>query len=233
VSSGGTVSSPPGTSSCGPWDHAANMSTPEGVADLGTVDVRDGVLWNLLYRICEPDTLQYLWVPDIDPEDLAHAAFEEVQRLVAPPAIQLFPPESTSGIVNLETWLAVEPMTDVSVTAGPLPPDGITATTTATPVLVEWDTGDPKTDLIRCEPWGAPPSRDAAITGDAPCGWTPSYPSTPEFGIGGGSFDGSITVVWHVTWSANTGEGGDLGEIRTTTPVSYTVREIQTVGISG
>ena len=229
---GGNVGRPAGTTSCGPWDHAANMTAQEGVADLGTVDVRDGVIWNLLYRECEPDTVQYIWVPDIDPEDLARMAFEEVERALDPPAISLYPAVA-SGVVNLETYLAVEPMADVSVTAGPLPPSGITATTTATVVAIEWDTGDPEAGVITCDPWGEPPQPGAAISGDAPCGWTPAYPSTPEFGVDDGTFDGSVTVVWQVSWTASTGDGGDLGELRTSTPVSYVVREIQTVGTSG
>lgn len=233
VGDGGNVSAPAGTTTCGPWDHAANMTAPEGVADLGTVDVRDGVIWNLLYRECEPDTVQYLWVPDIGPEDLAWMAFQEVERALDPPAISLYPAVTATGVVNLETYLAVEPMADVSVTAGPLPPSGITATTTATVVAIEWDTGDPEAGVITCDPWGEPPQPGAAISGDAPCGWTPAYPSTPEFGIDDGTFDGSVTVVWQVSWTASTGDGGDLGELRTSTPVSYVVREIQTVGTSG
>jgi hypothetical protein len=210
------------------------MTAPEGVADLGTVDVRDGVIWNLLYRICAPDDVyQYLWVPDLDPEDLARIALDQVTQQLDPPSARLFPPESTSGIVNLETWLAIEPMAAVSVTAGPLPPSGITATATATPVSIEWDTGDPETGVIACDLWGAPPHPGAAISGDAPCGWTPRYPTTPEFGIRDGAFHGSITIVWQATWTASNGTGGDLGQITTSTPTSYAVREIQTVGTSG
>jgi hypothetical protein len=214
--------------------HTANVSAPDGVADLGTVDVRDGVIWNLLVRICAPDDVhQYLWVPDIGPEDLAELAFDEVRRQLDPPTIEMFPPLATSGIVNLETWLAVTPMPDISATAGPLPPSGITSTATATAVAIEWDTGDPEVDIIECEPWGERPHRDAAITGDAPCGWTPTYPTTREFGVRDGAFHGEITVVWQVTWAASNGASGDLGEIRTSTPFTYSVREIQTVGTSG
>lgn len=233
VSTGGSVRPPAGTTSCGPWDHTANMSEQEGVADLGTVDIRDGVIWNLLYRICEPDRIQFLWVPEIDPEDLAEAARQEVERLLDTPTITLSPGAEASGYVNLETWLAVEPMDDVSATAGPLPPDNLTATTTATAVSIEWVTGDPDVGTLVCDLWGELPGSGADEPGQAPCGWTPRYPSTPEFGIGGGAYVGSVTVVWDVSWSASNGDGGDLGQLRTTTPVSYRVREIQTVGTDG
>lgn len=202
--------------------------------DVGTVRVdATGMVWDLYYRVCEPEVYQFVWVPVIDPEDLAGSAYDEVRRLVQPPTITLSPGVDATGFVNIETWLAVEPMDPVSATAGPLP-SGLAATTTATPVAIEWDTGDASAGMITCEPWGAIPSPGADVSGErAPCGWTPTVPSTPEFGVEGGAFTGSVTIVWHVTWTASTGETGDFGELRTSTPTSYRVREIQTVGVSG
>jgi hypothetical protein len=40
----------------------------------------------------------------------------------------------------------------------------------------------------------------------------------------------TVSIVWHATWSANTGEGGDLGFVETTAPVrQLPVAEIQAV----
>ena len=43
-------------------------------------------------------------------------------------------------------------------------------------------------------------------------------------------YHGSVTIVWQVSWQATNGATGDLGELRTTTPVRMGVREIQTIG---
>jgi hypothetical protein len=63
------------------------------------------------------------------------------------------------------------------------------------------------------------------------CAWTPAYPSVAKVtGTNDDRYHGAVTIVWQVAWQATNGATGDLGELRTTTPVRMGVQEIQTIG---
>ena len=148
---------------------------------------------------------------------------------VPKPSIGLSPPLDVGGFVFLQTWLGVQPAAPVSATAGPTF-DGLTVTATAVPDHIEWTPGDPEAGTVRCELWGA--TRPVGAPKDsAPCGWTPQWPSAPQYGGGQDlNFHGSVTLVWTATWTASTGESGALDIVETTTDTTYRVREIQTIG---
>ena len=166
----------------------------------------------------------------ISPEDLARIALSEVEKNLPAPTPSTSPADDVGGFVTLETWLQVNEEVDVSATAGPLP-DGLTATTTATPTAIEWSPIEGG-EKITCDLWGALPT-EAQIESEseAPCGWLPPGPSAPQYGAGDNlRFDGEVVLVWSVAWTATNGTGGDLGELRSEVDWSYRVREIQTIG---
>jgi hypothetical protein len=229
----GGVSPPSGTSSCGPWKrgNAGTFESPDGAdTDVQSVLEIDGEEWLFWYRDCD-GTVQAVWAPDYSPEDLARVALAEVERLIPPPNPSTLPTNDVGGFVTLETWLQVEATAPLAATAGPLP-NGLTATTTATPVAIEWLPGDSETGTISCELWGAIPTDEQLYDGvAAPCGWTPPGPSAPQYGAGADlRFHGTIWIVWDVAWTATNGTGDTLGQIRSETDWSYRVREIQTIG---
>lgn len=228
----GGVSRPSGTSSCSGWS-IANAGTFDG-PDQGdptaqsTIEV-NGEPWSFWQRTCE-GIIQAVWAPAYSPEDLARIALLEVERNLPAPSPVTSPSNDVGGFVSLETWLQVGTEADVSATAGPLP-NGLTATTTATPVRIEW-TPIAGGEKITCELWGSLPT-EAEANDDvaAPCGWLPPGPSAPQYGAGDDLlFRGSIELVWSVAWTATDGTGGDLGELTSDAPWSYRVREIQTIG---
>lgn len=221
---GDQVAPPEGTSSCGPWIPAAEISAEPGVVDVGTVrEGADGIIEILYYRDCE-NRRQFIWVGQYSGEEIAEVAADRVRRLLPRPEVSFAPP-ADSMIVNFETWMAVEPMAEVSATAS-IP--GLSATVVARPVRIEWSTGskapgDPQ--VIECDLWG---STEQASDG---CVWTPRFPSVQAVtGTDDYRYHGSVSVVWVVSWSASDGSGGSLGELSTTTPTSIAVREIQTIG---
>lgn len=225
---GGGVSAPPGTS-CGGWDHAANLSPNSGPIDVDTVRLdENGRIWNLYYRICG-ELIQFVWVPQLTPEELGTIAFDEVLRLLPRPAPVLSPSVATGGYVNFESWLAVNDPGIVTATAA-IP--GLSATATAGVVQVEWTPGD-GAPAVECEPFGAlPPSADAL--GPAPCGHTWRAPSSPKAGgTGDQQFMGMVALVWDASWTASNGASGSLGQARSEIALPYVVREIQTIGVEG
>lgn len=216
---GGGVRPPAGTTSCSRWAHASTISPGVGPEDLATVRIDpDGRVWNLYFRICGA-TAQFVWVPDLDPPDLGRIAFDEVLRKLPRPTPVFTPDASVGGYVNAPTGLVTRPVAPVTATAT-IP--GLSATATATVVGIEWVPGDGSA-AVTC-----------AAQEAAPCEHVYRAPSAPSVGGSRANrFDGSVTFVWQASWRASNGAAGDLGEARTTTPVAYRVREIQTIGAAG
>lgn len=227
----GGVARPSGASSCTGWRPGSLNSGGEIIQQGETQSTYEvnGEVWSYWYRDCGGVT-QRVWAPDYSLEDLARIALSEVEKNLPKPTPSTSPANDVGGFVTLETWLQVNEEIDVRATAGPLP-DGLTATTTATPSAIEWYpiTGGEK---ITCELWGSLPT-DAQVESEAaaPCGWLPPGPSAPQYGAGDNLlFNGEVVIVWSVAWTATNGAGDDLGELRSSTDWSYRVREIQTIG---
>jgi len=177
----------------------------------------------LYIRSCD-GKFQYVYVGPHSPVDVAHVAYQKVAKLVPKPETTFSPPVDRM-VVNFESWLGVTPRPPVTATAT-IP--GLSATVTATPTTIEWSTGTKvagDTETISCALWG---SAQSAQDG---CAWTPAYPSVAKVtGTNDRRYHGAVTIVWRVSWQATNGATGDLGELRTTTPVRMGVQEIQTIG---
>jgi hypothetical protein len=134
-------------------------------------------------------------------------------------------PSGGKAIVNLESWLWIDPAqwppTSATATAG-----GITATATATPQYVVWDMGDGNS--MNCNGPGVAyntsiPDQDQSTT----CGYT--YQETSA----SGPFRITAAIEYDVTWKAvGVVGGGELGDIPgLPTMIPITVDEIGTVTV--
>lgn len=219
----GGVSRPPGTTTCTPWAlfDGSMFGTP--VDQPTVVNSATGVAMTVYVRTCG-GIAQYVFVPPESPTDIAKVAYNKVASLVPKP-VPAFSPPVDKMIVNFETWLGVTPSDPIAATAA-IP--GLSATVTARATDIEWTTGsqipgDPAT--ISCRPWG---STEFAADG---CAWTPAFPSVAKVtGTIDQRYHGTVTIVWQVTWLASNGAAGALADLRTTTPISMGVQEIQTIG---
>lgn len=133
------------------------------------------------------------------------------------PAVRTWPPPA-SQVVNIPTWLHVDNFVagTRSATAGI-----VTATVTAQPVRAEWVMGDGST--VTCSTGGAvyDPAKGEGTT-DCSHSFVHTSANRP-----GGTFAGSASITWHLTWTSNVGAGGDLGTVTMTTAVGWRVEQIQ------
>lgn len=137
-------------------------------------------------------------------------------------------PSGGKAIVNLESWLWINPAQWQPITATAAV-DGISATATATPVSVVWDMGDG--NQVTCDGPGVAynpsiPDQDQSTS----CGYT--YQETSASGPNQ-QFMITATIEYDVTWkSVGVVGGGDLGIIPgPSTPTEVTVGEIGTVTV--
>ena len=185
-----------------------------------------GVADKLFTRSC-PDAVgvvqvQWRWVPVVAGVELMPGARDEVIRRLPKPVLVMAPPVDHE-FVNVESFFGVQesPAVTATATAG-----GVSATVVATPVSLVLQTGSKvagDTTVVRCGLWG---STTASVGG---CSWTPRFPSVSKVtGTDDYAYHGSVSVVWHVTWSSTDGMGGDLGDVNSTSGLLLQVREIQT-----
>ena len=176
-----------------------------------------------LRKICgadvtSPGTATVIWAPQrTNPRVLAERAVKDAELPV--PTVVTSPPPDQPLVVNLATWLSVDPAVwapvNVSAAAG-----GVTVTATAVPDRVVWDLGN--SDRVSCDGPGTryDPNRPAAEQSPT-CSYTYRQPGTYQI---------TATVEWRVTWQAvGAPGGGDLGAARRSTTVPVRVVEIQAV----
>lgn len=176
-----------------------------------------------LRKICgqdatSPGTATVIWVPQrTDPQVLAEKAVREAD--LPTPAVVTNPSVDQPLLVNLPTWLALDPAAwapvDVSASAG-----GVTVTAVAVPERVVWDLGN--SEQLTCDGPGSVYDRSRPAAGQAPmCSYTYRQP---------GQYRITATVEWRVTWQAvGVPGGGDLGVARRSNTVPVRVTEVQTV----
>ena len=144
---------------------------------------------------------------------------EARRRLDLPlPRPALNPP--AAQLVGVPTWLWIEgSWAPSSATASVA---AVSATVTATPTSVVWDTGDGAT--VTCDA-GTPydPARPPAEQHSS-CTHTFTRSSAP---LPGGTYAVTATVSYEVTWTASTGGGGALGTLGRSTTMSVRVLEAQ------
>ncbi len=113
------------------------------------------------------------------------------------------------------------------VVSGSTSAGGISVTVAAEPVRLVVDPGDGSQPVI-CN--GTPPAVTRANYRDDIPGCSHTYRDSSAMAPNGETFPVTATIVWHATWSASTGEGGDLGYVSTTSEVrQLPVAEIQAI----
>ena len=166
-----------------------------------------------------------VWLPDptIDPEALAEQAADRTP--IPSPEIRLNPPAGQDQVVNVPTWMWIDPSAwspvSASASAGV-----VTVTATAAPTSVSWDIGNG--NVVVCAGPGTP--YDATADADeqhSDCTYTYRESSA---GRDGGAFTMRATVTWGVTWTVvGAPGGGSLGTAERTTTQEVRVAEIQAV----
>jgi hypothetical protein len=138
------------------------------------------------------------------------------------PDINLNPGEERDQVVNVATWMWVDGWAPISASASA---GGVTVTVTASPTHVEWDMGDGT--VVDCAGPGA--VYDESRPADAQstdCSHTYRRSSASQADQ---RYRIAATSYWHVTWTASTGESGDLGVVGRTSSIRVRVAEIQAV----
>lgn len=208
-----------------------DAAAAEGFANSGWSDAKQGEgpgKW--LRKVCTDEQGQskgtVVWVADRDPVDplvLAERARDSVT--LPEPAVGLNPPVGQNQIVNIPTFLWVDPAQWQPITAS-ASAGGVTSTVSARPVQVEWDMGNG--DVLTCSGPGTPyEAMTAASTDDAVCQYTyrRSSASAPS-----ATFTVTATTVWEVAWEAQGAPGGgSLGASHTSTSFPLRVAEIQAI----
>ena len=167
------------------------------------------------------------WLPTAEaqaaaPVNVAALGQQAVSRLgLGAPAIEMAPPSGFPQLVNVPTWLWINPGAWQTLTAT-ASAGTVTATATAAPVKVVWDMGDG--DQVTCAGPGTPYSAaDPNASTDCAYTWTQA-----------GSDQVTATVYWSVTWTAvGAPGGGNLGaQAGPASQVPVTVTESQAINTS-
>jgi hypothetical protein len=155
----------------------------------------------------------------------ANLAQVALGRLSVPlPALQTWPPNGGTSLVNVPVWLHVGNWTQLTASASA---GGLTATITAEPVRATWDMGE---DSVECDSAGS--SFDPTVPADAQdtsCSYTYRHSSGTR---NDWTYHATGTLVWHLRWNATNGQGGDLGEISRTSAFTIRVEESQALVVS-
>jgi hypothetical protein len=201
------------------WAPSMNMAVAKAVVH--------GITYRLFVKTC-PSTTTIAWVPQIPHRSLATNAAAKVRELLDPPSINAAPPVD-SGVVNVGTWLWTNPneYKTHSITAWIATPGGISwTTTTAKPVRLVFNSGEPGATPMTCQGPGQAWNPTFGDDTESPCMYT--YRHSSEI-MPSGTFQGQLSIVWSISWSSNVGRGGKLPDFVTTTTHPITVREIQAV----
>ena len=167
------------------------------------------------------------WLPTAEaqaaaPVNVAALGQQAVSRLgLGAPAIEMAPPSGFPQLVNVPTWLWINPGAWQTLTAT-ASAGTVTATATAAPVKVLWDMGDG--DQVTCAGPGTPYSAaNPNATTNCSYTWTQA-----------GSDQVTATVYWSVTWTAvGAPGGGNLGaQAGPASQVPVTVTESQAINTS-
>ena len=218
----------PAGPNCGPWTLLIrNEDSPAYDTVLDSRVHPDGIVARLHYRRCA-SRYQFAWIRDETPESLANTVLSELsdQRSRALPVPELRLSPARLAVVNLETWLAVAEIGEISISAA-VP--GLSMTVTAYVETTVFDittaSGETESSTITIECTRTGVIWERSITGEIEhCGHT--FLVTPD-----GPAVVSASLIWAGRWRASTGAAGDLGTIRgRASQLSLPVVEIVTVG---
>jgi hypothetical protein len=172
---------------------------------------------------------QVYGIPEgVTPNTVAQRAASSIT--LPSPVIRTNPAAST--VVNIPTWLWINssiwhPRTATASLAG------ISATATASPVMVTFATGD-GAHVVCYGPGTAYNPSEPPSTQRTSCSHSYSYSSagqaSPDGNANDDAFDISATITWNVTWKGDGfAGGGSLPALTTTSTTSLRVEQIESV----
>ncbi|MGE3359545.1 MAG: hypothetical protein AB7O92_23230 [Acidimicrobiia bacterium] len=221
----GADDSTPGNDSSGESDCTYRpLNIPEGtiVYDLDGNPIEVDGTGQWYEKWCGTVFYGAIYISPTDPTDLLVQARN---RLDLPlPTAGLSP--SGEQVVNLETWLWIDPAQWQTLSASASVP-GITVTVFATPQHTIWSMGDGA--VVECGA-GTPYDLDLPAA-DQVTSCSHLYRRSSA-GRAAGSYSASVTVRWHLTWSVNDAPAIDLETIDRTSTFSVAVAEIQAVNVA-
>ena len=158
---------------CSPWVPVTPLELPGELVPTRTDP--DGRILTWHTRTCEPDEVQYRWIPTgVDPDVVIINAVDQARRRVRPPTPDINPAPDVGSYVNLGLWLAVRDADPIVVTAAV---GDVSATATAALVTTTFTMGD-GTSPIECDGPGVPIDPTAPEFDDV----APDRAATPTFG---------------------------------------------------
>jgi hypothetical protein len=152
-------------------------------------------------------------------------AAEAINKLALKgPDIQIAPAPNGAGAVGLPVWLstAVTPTTWGPNSATAAVP-GLSVTATARAQHIVWDMGDGHS--VTCGSPGTPYNPSYGDRASPDCGYLYTVSSR---GQSNGRYSVTGTTTWQITWTATTGETGNLTVTRSST-TSVRIDEVQVV----
>jgi hypothetical protein len=171
-------------------------------------------------------TIFNLWVP-ADRPAVAPAVLAQTARRylpLPPPGIRTSPAAAVQ-VVNVPTWLWVDPATWGPRSATASVPNE-TATVTATPVSVTWTMGDGR--RVVCSGPGTPYTGGDPAAPSPDCGHVYRRSSAGQAGL---RYPVTATTSWRISWVASgvVAASGTLEPLARTATTSLRVAEAQTV----
>jgi len=164
----------------------------------------------------------------VSPQQVAQQAENSLQ--LPAPTLYFDPPGA--AVVNLPTWLWIDPSIwhsySVSASVG-----SVTATATAVPISVRWSMGDGN-DVTCAGPGAVYHLSLPASQQSTSCSYTYRLTSlgqpSPDGDPDQGAFPVTATVSWSVSWSAQGASGGgSLPGLTTTSGTSLRVEQVESV----
>jgi len=155
--------------------------------------------------------------PPVDAATLGRYAARDLP--LSYPAPSTAPPRVGLQLVGVRTWLWVDPA-DLTEVVGTASVPGMAVTARARPESVSWDMGD-GTPEVTCAGAGTP--YDPTVADE-----DQSTDCSHGFNTAG-TYDVTVSIRWHVTWTSTTGETGDLGVVPRGVTFPVTVQSRQAV----
>ena len=168
-------------------------------------------------------------VPQVRAIDLVGPLHAEVVRRLPTPELKVGPadedPNGWTYVQNRTFFWVDQDAGQWETVSGSTSAAGITVTVQANPVRLVVNPGDGSEPVV-CD--GAPTAVTKAAYHSDIEGCSFVYRHSSATAPNGETFPVVFSIVWHATWSASTGEGGDLGYLSTTSDVrDLAVAEIQ------
>lgn len=141
--------------------------------------------------------------------------------------LDIAPPPTFHGVVNLGMYLAIEPPAPFTVRSEA---GSAWAQADVTLVSTTWDMGNG--DVVVCVGPGVPWDGVDDDPAEGPCGYTYRVPSASQFtGTGGSYYAASVSATWSVRVRTSAGRDDMITPVVRVLAYDYPVYEIQTVGV--